>query len=151
FKDVIGDWFAAENCPQTGALFDELESDSKYFSKLGKEHWNRPRPFVANDRVKPVAKMDIEGSYPSGHSTRAMFFAEVLASIYREKREALLERGREIGWDRVLAGVHYPSDVAAGRVLGQALAAQVLKSEAFQSRLNAVKSELSQARQHEKL
>lgn len=147
FKDVIGEWFTAENCPQTAALFEDMAADSKYFSNMGKDHWNRPRPYVASDRVKPVTKKEIEGSYPSGHATRGTIFAEVLAGLFPEQREALLERGREIGWDRVLAGVHYPSDVAAGRVLGHDIARQMLKSETLQSRLDTVKSELAKARQ----
>lgn len=140
---VLGDWFTAQNCPQTAALFDEIEADSKYFSKTGKEHWNRPRPYVASDRVKPVTKVEIEGSYPSGHATRGTIFAEILSEAFPGQRDALLQRGREIGWDRILAGVHYPSDVAAGRVLGHDIAHQLLKSDAFRSRMEAVRSELA--------
>jgi acid phosphatase (class A) len=52
-----------------------------------------------------------------------------------------LKRGQEIGWDRVIAGVHFPSDVYAGRVLGQTLAQAMLKSPDFQRRLTQAKAE----------
>src|SRR5262249_54002430 len=146
FADVIGASFTAENYPKLAALFDDIEADSKYFSKSAKEHWARPRPFVVEKKVKPVTKQEIEGSYPSGHSTRGMLFAEVLAELYPDRRDALLERGRQIGWDRVIAGVHYPSDVAAGRVLGQNLARVMIANPEFQSRLQQVRSEVSAPR-----
>ena len=55
--------------------------------------------------------------------------------------EWFLKRGQEIGWDRVIAGVHFPSDVYAGRVLGRALAQAMLKSSDFQGRLMQAKAE----------
>ena len=55
FSDVIGPWFTAENCPKTAALFTQIDADSKYFSKLGKDHWNRPRPPAVSDKVKPLS------------------------------------------------------------------------------------------------
>jgi acid phosphatase (class A) len=72
-------------------------------------------------------------------------FAALLAELIPEKREALLEKGREIGWLRVIGGVHFPSDVFAGRVLGQALAREFLRSEKFQADLAAAHAELAAA------
>src|SRR5580765_4564083 len=68
FSDVLGPWFTAEHCPQTAALFANLDTESKYFTNLGKDHWKRPRPPYADERLKPVVKLDGEPSYPSGHS-----------------------------------------------------------------------------------
>ena len=51
-----------------------------------------------------------------------MLFAEVLAEIYPDQRDALLARGRQIGFDRIIGGVHYPSDVVAGAALGTLVA-----------------------------
>jgi acid phosphatase (class A) len=60
-------------------------------------------------------------SYPSGHATRGLAYAAVLAELVPERREALLERGRQVGVDRVIGGVHWPSDIEAGQRLGAAL------------------------------
>ena len=147
FADVLGPWFNAHNCPKTADLFDQVESDSVYFAAVGKEHWQRPRPYTSVAALNPKGKMEKSYSYPSSHSTRGTVYAELLADIFPEKRQAILERGRQLGWDRVIAGVHYPSDVAAGRVLGQALAQAFEKSPEYQSRLAAVKAELEEASQ----
>ena len=87
-------------------------------------------------------------SYPSGHSTRGTVYAQVLAELFPEKREALVAKGRETGWLRVQGGVHYPTDIYAGRVLGQALARDFLASASFQADLAAVKAELAAAGPH---
>src|SRR5260221_4759686 len=64
FADVLGPWFTAEHCPQTAALFANLDAESKYFTNLGKDHWKRPRPPYADERLKPVVKLDGQPSYP---------------------------------------------------------------------------------------
>ncbi|HTW94161.1 MAG TPA: phosphatase PAP2 family protein [Tepidisphaeraceae bacterium] len=147
FADVMGPWFNAQNCPKTADLFDQVESDSVYFASVGKEYWKRPRPYASVPALNPNGKIEKSASYPSSHSTRGTVYAELLADIFPDKRAAILERGRQLGWDRVIAGVHYPSDVAAGRVLGQALAQAFEKSPEYQQRLAAVKAELEEASQ----
>jgi acid phosphatase (class A) len=58
-----------------------------------------------------------------------------------------LEIGRNIGWDRVLIGKHFPTDIYAGRVLGKAIVHELLASPAFQHDLAEAKAEV-QAAQH---
>ena len=53
--------------------------------------------------------------------------------------------GRNLGWDRVLIGKHFPTDVQAGRVLGQAIVREMLASPAFQHDLAAAKAEVQAA------
>jgi acid phosphatase (class A) len=142
FAPIIGPDFTAEKCPLTAALFKDLETDSKYFSRTAKEHWERKRPPFIDANVHPSATLEDEGSYPSGHATRGVLYALLMADIFSEHRAELLEQGRQVGWDRVVGGVHYPSDVAAGRVLGQALAAKLMSKPEFRSQFELVKNEL---------
>ena len=51
--------------------------------------------------------------------------------IYPERTEKLTRRGTQIGWDRVLGGVHYPSDVRSGRELGNKVFEALMKEERF--------------------
>ena len=54
--------------------------------------------------------------------------------------------GRQIGWDRVLIGKHFPTDVHAGRMLGKAIVRELLASPAFQQDLAAAKAEVQAAK-----
>jgi acid phosphatase (class A) len=141
FQTVLGSEFTAKKYPHICALLEDAAQDSKPFSTRAKQVFSRPRPKFADSHVRPAVQGDDEPSYPSGHATRAMMWARILCEIAPEKKHALLNRGAEIGWDRVLIGVHYPSDVFAGEVLGQALAQAMSKNADFQSRLAEAKEE----------
>jgi acid phosphatase (class A) len=61
-------------------------------------------------------------------------------------KDAILARGRQIGDDRVIGGVHFPSDVEAGRTLAQAIFAKLMASPDFQADLARAKTEIAAAR-----
>ena len=111
----------------------------------GKNAWNRPRPFEVSTEVKPVGELPGGSSYPSGNSTAGYLTAIVLANMVPEKAVALYERGREFGDDRVVLGVHFPSDVEAGRMAATALAAALEQDLVFVKDFEAAKLELRQA------
>ena len=146
FQLLFGPWFKAENLPEMQKLFKQVHAQAKSISDPAKKQFNRPRPYKADLRIDPPLDKEDEPSYPSGHATRGILYALILCEIAPEKKEALLERGREIGWDRVIAGVHYPSDVAAGRTLGQALMQSLLTDPIFRERLEKVKLEFEEVR-----
>ena len=118
FADVLGKWFTAKDLPTTAALMKEVTLQTKVVSSAAKINWNRKRPYLTDERIKPCVAVEKTFSFPSGHATRGMVWATVLAAIYPEHRDELLSRGREFGSDRSIAGLHYPSDVTAGQKLG---------------------------------
>ena len=148
YAPVIGPWFVPGKFPRTEALFKQVEAEAKAATDGAKKFYKRPRPYhVAPERFPHSVEHEdpTHYSYPSGHSTRGTVFAFLLAELFPDKREALLAKGREAGWLRVQGGVLYPTEVYAGRVLGQELARDFLRSPEFQADLVAVRAELAAA------
>jgi membrane-associated phospholipid phosphatase len=85
--------------------------------------WRRRRP----DRVKqgvPFARwvrMPKSHSFPSGHAASGFAFASGVASEAPVPGGLLLVLAMLVAYSRVHTGVHYPSDVVAGAVIGVAL------------------------------
>jgi acid phosphatase (class A) len=145
YRGVMGPWFTSKNLPQMAKLFHALQKDTRQFTDVAKDHFHRPRPKFEDARIHVPIADEITFAYPSGHATRGMLFAQILAEIAPEHRKALIERGEEIGWDRVIAGLHHPSDICAGRVLGQELAESLLADPKFQAVLVDIKKEMHDA------
>lgn len=68
--------------------------------------------------LTPFANTDLYESFPSGHSTAAGAFFGVFAMLLPKLRPLFLVLALVIGISRVVVGAHYPSDVAAGLLLG---------------------------------
>ncbi|WP_457306966.1 phosphatase PAP2 family protein, partial [Polaromonas sp. P5_E6] len=84
-----------------------------------------PRPIELSPQIQPMIPTPGHASWPSGHATEAFLIITVLLTLlpsghkYKEQLERLAAR---IAVNRTVAGVHYPVDSAAGRLLGTALA-----------------------------
>lgn len=148
FADVLGPTFNEANLPKTAALFRAASEDAALIAKSGKQSFKRARPFVASSEVHPTVpgkQSDAYDSYPSGHATFGYMSAILLAQMVPEKRGALFARGREYGENRVVDGVHYPSDVEAGRIDGTLVAAALMASPEFQKAFAAARAEVRAA------
>jgi membrane-associated phospholipid phosphatase len=143
FADVLGPEFNAKDLPVTAALMKQVLQQTKVVSGAAKAQWNRKRPYVTDPRIKPCVELEKTPSFPSGHATRGMVWGLILAEIYPEHRDALVARGREFGDDRFMAGIHYPSDVAAGQKLGAEIAKRLLADPEFRAKLDKAKMEAS--------
>jgi membrane-associated phospholipid phosphatase len=143
FQTVLGSNFTVANYPTVFELLADAEQDAGGFINKGKKYFARPRPIEVDSRVQPVVDTGRERCYPSGHATRGAMWAAILSEIAPDEKARLVVRGQEIGWDRVIAGAHFPSDVYAGQVLGKALAQAMLGSEKFRERLETAKKEYS--------
>ena len=144
FTPAIGSFFQAGKLPKTEALFHEVKKELGDVIDTAKDHWKRRRPYEMDQELR-FGRPETSSGYPSGHSTRGTVQALLLAELFPEKQEAILAIGRDIGWDRVLIGKHFPTDIQAGRVLGQAIVRELLASPAFQHDLAEAKAEVQAA------
>ncbi len=145
FSTVLGPWFTATAMPFSDEFFRQIKTDRFAITSRGKLVWQRPRPPLLDPRIRPAVELPGSGSYPSGHATQTFLWAGLLAEIFPEHRDALRQRAELVAWSRVVAGVHYPSDVVAGRLLGDRLAAEFLRVPAVREALARVKEEAATA------
>lgn len=86
----------------------------------------RPRPFMQCPDIRACARALDRFSFPSGHTLHAFAFLVICAWHFPLAALALVPVVALIAVSRVALGLHYPSDVAAGAVLGSGVAALVL-------------------------
>jgi len=139
FAPAIGPFFQPGKLPKTEALFKKVKKDITEPIDIPKDHWQRRRPYQLDEHLS-LGPPEPSYGYPSGHSTRGTVQALVLAELFPDRKEAILAIGRNLGWDRVLIGKHFPTDIYAGRVLGQAIVRELLASPAFQHDLAEAKA-----------
>ena len=145
FADVMGPRFKREKLPAFAKFFQRVVDSEGAVVDPYKDVWKRPRPYMYNELVKPVTKMSHSGSYPSGHATAGTLMGIVLSNMVPEKRAEIMARAAEFANNRLVAGVHYRSDIEAGRITGTVIAARLQTRDDFKTAFEAAKSELRDA------
>jgi hypothetical protein len=90
------------------------------------------RPVEYSAQVQPMITTPGHGSFPSGHATQAYAVVHVLKALLglKPKHVAVVEQldrqAARIATNRVIAGVHFPVDNMAGRMLGTALGEYII-------------------------
>jgi acid phosphatase (class A) len=149
FLNVLGSWFVLDHLPATAKLLQNVDKEEHPIVDAAKKFWKRPRPPFQDERIHPAVEIPSNASYPSGHSTFGNLNAMVLAELAPDLKDKILARGQQIGEDRLLGGVHFPSDVKAGYTLAAALFAKLMADPAFQTDLAKAKAEVALARSHD--
>jgi acid phosphatase (class A) len=139
-----------ESTPYLYMILRRTMTDAVYATFKAKHHYNRIRPFVVHreSSCTPNEEPELakEGSYPSGHASIGWAWALILAEIAPEHSEAILKRGYAFGQSRVICGVHWQSDVDAGRLIAAAVVAKLHSDPVFHNQVEIAKKELAQAR-----
>ena len=154
FSCAVGMTLAPPSAPALYRLFSRLVPDAGLAIGPAKDAFKRPRPFI--EKGGTVCIVDDEArkrlgatySYPSGHSTYGWLTGLVMAQLAPERATDVLARARSFGESRVVCGVHYESDVQAGRVAASGVFAALQNSSPFLSDVQAARSELAQLRLH---
>ncbi|MCZ3375103.1 acid phosphatase [Rhizobium sp. AG207R] len=146
FSDVIDNpKFTKENLPKFSAFFDRVVETEGAVVDPAKDVWKRPRPHLYSDLVKPIVPLSKSGSYPSGHTTVGTLMGIVLANMVPEKRAAIMARAWEYGHNRIVGGIHYASDIEAGRIAGTVIAETIMTHEDYKTEYEGAKAELRAA------
>ena len=78
----------------------------------------RPRPFAAQPGVRALLPHGPGRSFPSRHVASAVAMAVIIQPAARRTARTMALLAAALGLSRIRAGLHYPSDVAAGALLG---------------------------------
>jgi membrane-associated phospholipid phosphatase len=95
-----------------------------------------PRPHQIRPSLFPMIEVPSHGSLPSGHAGESHLVAALLCHLMHRARlpdlqsQVLIRMALRIAENRVVAGVHYPVDSLAGRLLGESVARYLLASVA---------------------
>lgn len=109
-------------------LLEEIVETSEKVAKPFKDHYQRPRPYDVDKRLEPcIRKPGGTKSYPSSHAMAGMAAGLILGDLFPSQADLFRKAGIQIGTNRILGGVHHPSDVGVGQRLGEQLV-EVLKS-----------------------
>jgi len=134
--------FKEKALPATAALFQRVVASASALSEKAKKDFARPRPFATDTSLHPVLGRPTNASYPSGHSLCGNAMAIVLADLLPERRGTIFARGWLFAKQRPLGGVHYPSDIEAGRICAAVVVARLWQEPAFRADLEAARKEL---------
>jgi acid phosphatase (class A) len=148
FKTVLGDTFNPQALPQTAILSTHVHGNEGVILNPAKQFFRRRRPFNVDRTVEPVCRTNAnidDYGYPSGHSTSGWLEALVLIQIIPEKRDAILARAADYAHNRVVCGVHYPTDTLASKSVAYAMLGLMMNNPDFKKELAAAGAETRSA------
>ena len=88
----------------------------------------RPRPCLALSNVNDLLGCTTSGSMPSAHAANWFALTTVMFLFYRRSAWFLFPLAASVAFSRVYCGVHYPSDVTVGAILGAGYAIALVVS-----------------------
>ena len=109
-----------------GALANMLLGTATYDATIvawdTKYAYKRPRPFIADNRIKIYAVKPESPSFPCEHSVAAGVAVTIFTRFYPAMADSVKKLAQQLMDSRIAAGVSFPSDTRAGFDLGKRIA-----------------------------
>jgi acid phosphatase (class A) len=137
---------AEPRLPSLVELAARVEDDFRPYVRDVKEHFRRLRPYEIEPELKPCID-NVRGdlSYPSGHATFGHVMAYLLRDMVPERESQLIARADEFARQRMVCGVHFRSDIEAGRLGAKWLMERFGESADFRAASESASRELRPA------
>lgn len=150
FSQAAGTSLDVARRPILGHMLKLLLIDTGNVVNDAKAAHPRLRPYKEDPAIMPCQTdylYPTDGnSYPSGHAANGHVAARLLSEVIGsqgepDRRAAILARGQRYGDNRVVCGVHHPSDVKEGRVVAEHVYDKAAATRSFQADLACAKEE----------
>ena len=123
-----------EKASETADRLKPLRFRKRPFVQLGEPS------FVAGDEEKERGK----SSFPSGHTNLGWTTALILAEVAPDFQNEILFRGYQYGYNRLIVGYHWATDIEATRILSSGLVARLHADPAIQKLIDLAREEYKQ-------
>lgn len=127
--------------PLTRALLLDAKAEVLPVILAFKERFDRVRPSLLDPTLTTAIPVPGHPAYPSGHATEAHVYAHILSILDPANKDAYFNDAARIARNREIAGVHYPSDSAAGASLASQFIDLYFKTDAARTLLQAARTE----------
>jgi membrane-associated phospholipid phosphatase len=127
--------------PETHRLFSVAHEDLRRHLMRAKDTFDRVRPSLLDPELTTAIAVPGHPSYPSGHATETYFYALVFGALDPAHAEQYRTDAYAIARNREIAGLHYPSDSVAGRMLATWYFTELEKLPWYQEQLARAKAE----------
>ena len=135
FAGALGtDEQSVKSLRRLNRLAEAVEDAARPYVRHAKYRFRRLRPGEIDPRITPCIG-DVQGdlSYPSGHANYGFLMGHLLSELVPERRVELEARAAEFARQRMVCGVHFPSDIEAGRIGAAWLWEALLRNPRFVS------------------
>ena len=85
------------------------------------------RPHQLDPDVHPLFPPPAHPSYPAAHGCVSGSQAAILAALFPADAQTLTDQANQAAESRIMAGIHFRSDITAGLALGRAVAERVIE------------------------
>jgi acid phosphatase (class A) len=135
FVSMYKGFLSTTQISKVKSFMDDVFNTTGRIVNVFKAKYARSYPFVAySAKIHPCVPTTggtTSFSYPSGHTTGGIVSACALAVIFPDQAADIWKHGEYQGDLRVIIGRHYPTDVKAGKQLGQAICKMLRQDPEF--------------------
>lgn len=117
-----------------------VREDASAAVMVFKDRNNRPRPFHTDATLQPCLGRIGGQAYPSGHAALSRLYALMLSELAPLRRAEFMARADEAALLRVIGGVHHPTDIEAGKRLGDLLFVRFMQNPQFRAQLDKMRN-----------
>ncbi|MBR0165900.1 MAG: phosphatase PAP2 family protein [Prevotella sp.] len=135
YGEALGITLSESGTPAIYKFIDMIYNRSVNICKVIKGTYFRKRPYVelGEDTIVPEFENDERNSssYPSGHASLSWALSLMFSEMAPDRQHQLLSRAYDFGYNRVIAGYHWPTDIDAGRLMACILVAKLHTEDDF--------------------